>query len=105
LHDTAGIATFVFSSDDYWPFGVLKKNASRMRILSVYDLSHAKAVSALTSLRSEAHPDLPALRPSVVEEVVKLVGGRTSYLNRVARAVDPLEEAKVSWYILPQSSR
>lgn len=73
---------------------MMRKNASRMRILSVYDLPHASAVRALALLRKDAAPSSPAPTQSTLEEIVKLIGGRTSYLTRVARAFDMLEEAR-----------
>lgn len=90
----AGIVTCVFSSDDFWPYDMMRKNANRMKILSVYDLPHASALRALTLLREDVAPTAPALDPEVVSEVVRLVGGRTAYLSRCARAKDPLAEAR-----------
>lgn len=64
------------------------------QILSVYDLPHETATLALRRLHRDAHPSAPRPQPSVLEAVVNLVGGRTSYLNRCARSEDMLEEAK-----------
>lgn len=99
-----GILTMVFSSDDYWCLDVMKKNASRMRILSVYDLSAAESLRALRHLRRQelanqsarslVSGDLELENDSVLRRVYELVGGRTSYLARVARADDMLEEAQ-----------
>lgn len=92
----------VFSSDDYWCLDVMKKNASRMRILSVYDLSAAESLRALRHLRRQelanqsarslVSGDLELENDSVLRRVYELVGGRTSYLARVARADDMLGE-------------
>lgn len=77
------------------PYDVMRKNANRMRILSVYDLPHASAVRALALLRADAAPaGAEPLTPGVLDQVVRLVGGRTAYLSRCARARDPLEEAR-----------
>ncbi|WVQ86539.1 hypothetical protein IAS59_000252 [Cryptococcus gattii] len=99
-----GILTMIFSSDDYWCLDVMKKNASRMRILSVYDLSAAESLRALRHLRRQelanrsardlVSDELELESDSVLRRVYELVGGRTSYLARVARADDVLEEAE-----------
>ncbi len=73
------------------PIGCLdkmKKNANRMRVLSVYDLSKEESLRALRRLRSRSHPEVEP--DSVLSQVYHLVGGRTSYLARVARAPDML---------------
>jgi hypothetical protein len=73
---------------------MMRKNANRMKILSVYDLSHSSALRALALLREDVAPKAPPLEPEVLSEIVRLVGGRTSYLSRCARAKDPLAEAR-----------
>nr|KIR85318.1 hypothetical protein I308_04578 [Cryptococcus tetragattii IND107] len=110
-----GILTMIFSSDDYWCLDVMKKNASRMRILSVYDLSAAESLRALRHLRRQelanrsarglVSDKLELESDSVLRRVYELVGGRTSYLARVARADDVLGMSKngrgtCSWLIL-----
>nr|ODO01229.1 hypothetical protein L204_01957 [Cryptococcus depauperatus CBS 7855] len=99
-----GILTMIFSSDDYWCLDMMKKNASRMRILSVYDLSASESLRALRHLRRHSLVNRlgPDVDPGTVEvesdqvlrRVYELVGGRTSYLARIARADDMLEEAE-----------
>ncbi|WVQ82082.1 hypothetical protein IAT38_004210 [Cryptococcus sp. DSM 104549] len=102
-----GIMTMIFSTDDFWCLDMMKKNASRMRILSVYDLSASESLRALRHLRrANLTARLPpAARKSetpvnvesdeVLRRVYELVGGRTSYLARVARADDMLAEAEM----------
>lgn len=79
---------------------MMKKNSSRMRVLSVYDLSASETIEALRKLRRQA---LSLARPgqfvevendTVLRRVFDLVGGRMSHLGRVARADDMLEEAE-----------
>ncbi|KAL7413580.1 hypothetical protein BDY24DRAFT_406961 [Mrakia frigida] len=89
----AGIMTMVFSTDDFWPYELFRRTASRMKILSIYDLPHPIAIKALRRLHKDAHPHLPPPPSSVLEAVVDLIGGRTSYLNRCARSSDMMEEA------------
>ncbi|KAA1470590.1 hypothetical protein DENSPDRAFT_775133 [Dentipellis sp. KUC8613] len=82
----SGILTVVFSSDDFWPFFVLRKNASRMHVLTIYDLTSEEARRAC--LRMRYYTKLPLPPPGVLAEATALVGGRLAYLNRVARARD-----------------
>ncbi|CAK9781101.1 hypothetical protein CC85DRAFT_282535 [Cutaneotrichosporon oleaginosum] len=98
----AGIMTMVFTSDDHWPLDKMKKNGSRMRILSVYDLSARESIDALKQMRryelhiAENKPlDKVEIEPDeVLRRVYELVGGRTSYLSRIARASDMIDEAE-----------
>ncbi|WWC70154.1 uncharacterized protein I206_104101 [Kwoniella pini CBS 10737] len=93
-----GILTMIFSTDDFWCLDMMKKNASRMRILSVYDLSASESLKALRHLRRQALVNRGLTRDveddKVLKRVYELVGGRTSYLARIARADDMLEEAE-----------
>lgn len=81
---------------------MLRKNASRMRVISTADLSAAESIHALHYLRRQSltltHAD-PTNRPEVENEeilrrVYDMVGGRTSYLVKVSRAENMLEEAE-----------
>jgi len=71
---------------------LMRKYASRMRILSVYDLRTRDAIQALEGMRSRG----PGLfnDPNIVSDVVSIIGGRLSYLARVATAPDMLEQAR-----------
>ncbi|OCF61028.1 hypothetical protein L486_00672 [Kwoniella mangroviensis CBS 10435] len=97
-----GIMTMIFSTDDFWCLDMMKKNASRMRILSVYDLSASESLKALRHLRAQALTNRGLQRDveedDVLKRVYELVGGRTSYLARVARADDMLGDC--SWLLL-----
>ncbi|KAI0669686.1 hypothetical protein C8Q78DRAFT_1095132 [Trametes maxima] len=88
----SGILTMVFSSDDSWPFFVMRKNASRMHVVSVYDLSAKDALTASMHMRMNARHKREA--PEVLEEVVKTVGGRLTYLGKATKAPDPVKHAK-----------
>ena len=92
----------IFSTDDFWCLDMMKKNASRMRVLSVYDLAASETVLALRHLRKHAlkfrYPALPLDEievedDSVLKRVFDLVGGRMSHLTRVVRADDMLSES------------
>jgi hypothetical protein len=48
----AGILTMIFTTDDYWPYETMKKNASRLRVgRKVFVLLSAIQSSPQTSLR------------------------------------------------------
>ncbi|CCM06409.1 uncharacterized protein FIBRA_08670 [Fibroporia radiculosa] len=81
-----GILTMVFSTDDFWPFLVMRKVASRMQVVSVRDLSLQDAIHASAHMRLSARDE--AADPAMVREAVSVVGGRLSYLSRVSRAQD-----------------
>ncbi|BEI93296.1 uncharacterized protein CcaverHIS019_0509240 [Cutaneotrichosporon cavernicola] len=98
----AGLMTMVFTSDDRWPLDKMKKNGSRMRVLSVYDLSARESIEALRHMRrynlhvAQEKPidDVEIESDEVLRRVYELVGGRTAYLSRVARASDMIDEAE-----------
>ncbi|RXW23201.1 hypothetical protein EST38_g2618 [Candolleomyces aberdarensis] len=82
----SGILTVVFSSDDFWPFHIMRKSASRMHVLSVSDLRQSEAVHVLTRMRRDANIKSPS--PDEIRSIVDIVGGRLSYLSRAARSRD-----------------
>ncbi|KAI0827927.1 hypothetical protein BC628DRAFT_1409461 [Trametes gibbosa] len=84
----SGILTMVFSSDDFWPFFVMRKHS----VVSVYDLSAQDAQTAARRMRLNARRQ--KVDPDVLTEVVKTVGGRLTYLGRVCKAPDMLKHAK-----------
>jgi hypothetical protein len=77
---------------------MMKKNASRMRIVSVYDLDASESMSALRHLRRQAlsriqQSDINKVQiepDEILRKVYEMVGGRTSFLARVSRANDML---------------
>jgi hypothetical protein len=78
---------------------MMKKNASRMRVISVYDLSASESLRALRHLRrqvlSDRQPEIPVDNlniegDDIMRRIYETVGGRTSFLSRVARADDML---------------
>ncbi|ORY32864.1 hypothetical protein BCR39DRAFT_557421 [Naematelia encephala] len=100
-----GLMTMIFSTDDFWPLDVMRKNASRMRIVSVYDLPRKESLNALRRLRQQAlktqYPaqEVEVENDEILGKIYDIVGGRTSYLGRVARAPNMLEEAEgmIEW--------
>ncbi|EKM53414.1 uncharacterized protein PHACADRAFT_125129 [Phanerochaete carnosa HHB-10118-sp] len=87
----SGILTVVFSSDDFWPFYLMRKTGSRMQIVSVRDLNHRQALQAAMKMRKACNrPDEPE---EIYKEVVNYAGGRLAYLNKIARQPDMLRYA------------
>ncbi|KAK7057550.1 hypothetical protein R3P38DRAFT_1179312 [Favolaschia claudopus] len=87
----SGIVTCVFMTDDFWPFSFLRKTASRMQVLSIYDLDGQEALHATTRVATDIRRQ--KVSPSTIQGVVDIIGGRLSYINKVARAKDMLEMA------------
>lgn len=85
----SNLVTVVFNSDDYWVYERLKQYATRMEILPVLDLPKDQAIAALTQYRSRYYKEEPD--PKILKEVYDKVGGRLSYLNRVAKSPDMLK--------------
>ncbi|KAJ7244139.1 hypothetical protein B0H12DRAFT_1203639 [Mycena haematopus] len=79
------------ASDDFWPFYVMRKTASRMHVLSIYDLDDKEAMQA--AQRMAVSMNKKNISQHVIAEAIGMVGGRLSYLNKVARAKDTLEMA------------
>jgi len=81
-----GVLTMVFSSDDFWPVWALRKNANRMHVVTMSDLSAPDSLRALTYLRKLAIGKVED--PAILKEAISLTGGRLSLLNRMARDPD-----------------
>ncbi|EMD33137.1 hypothetical protein CERSUDRAFT_87468 [Gelatoporia subvermispora B] len=88
----SGIVTMVFSSDDFWPFFVMRKTASRMQVVSVYDLNLRGSLQALVRMRLNNEHKLED--PQTFKEAIAIVGGRLSYLSRISKADDMLRNAR-----------
>ncbi|KAL9101852.1 MAG: hypothetical protein Q9163_002936 [Psora crenata] len=82
------LVTLVLNSDDYWVYERLKQYATRMEVHPVLDLPKYQAISALKQYRSLHYEIQPPA--SVFEEVYDRVGGRLTFLARVAKAPDML---------------
>ncbi|KAF8178615.1 hypothetical protein K438DRAFT_1844104 [Mycena galopus ATCC 62051] len=86
----SGIVTCVFMTDDFWPFYVMRKTASRMHVLSIYDLDDKEAMHAANRMAISMKKNISR---AIIEEAIRMVGGRLSYINKVARAQDMVETA------------
>jgi hypothetical protein len=74
-----------------------------MEVIPVKDLPKDKAMTALKKYRQQFHNE--TLAPSVLEQVYDKVGGRLSFLNRVAKsedvtkACDDICRAEKTWFL------
>lgn len=82
----SNLATIIINSDKYWVFERLKQYATRMEVHQIKDLTKDRAMQALRNYRMKYHGErTPA---SVLEEVYDKIGGRLTFLNRVAKSDD-----------------
>ena len=99
----ANLVTVVLNSDDYWVYERLKQLATRMEVLPVLDLGKAQAISALKQYRHRYHKEETS--SAILEEVYDRIGGRLTFLNRVARSTDMLRtcddicELEKTWFL------
>ncbi|KAL4791838.1 hypothetical protein BDV19DRAFT_369850 [Aspergillus venezuelensis] len=99
----SNLVTTVFNSDDYWVYERLKRYATRMETIPVVDLPRGKAMTALRKYRKDYFGE--RLSDDVLKDIYDKVGGRMSYLSRVAKAPDSLKlcnsicEAEKTWFL------
>ncbi len=97
------LVTMVFNTDDYWVYERLKQLATRMDVLSVNDLPKKEAITALQKYRCRYHGEGTDMK--LLEEVYDRIGGRLSFLNRVAKshnmlaACDRIKEMEKTWFL------
>jgi len=84
----SNLVTVVFNSDDYWVYERLKQLATRMEVTSITDLPKAQAIAALSRYRQKYFKE--EVTSKILAEVYDRVGGRLTYLNRVAKSKDML---------------
>jgi len=100
----ANLVTMVFNSDDYWVYERLKQLATRMEVISVTDLPKQQAVAALEKYRKKYEKEDPVDR-RILEQVYDRVGGRLTFLSRVAKSKDMLQtcariqEVEKKWFL------
>ena len=85
----SNLVTVVFNSDDYWVYERLKQLATRMEVTPIGDLPRDKALKALTQYRQKFFKEVPD--PVLLSEVYARIGGRLTFLNRVAKSSDMLK--------------
>ena len=99
----SNLVTIIMNSDDYWVYERLKKYATRMEVLPVLDLPRDQAITALKQFRRRYRREEPANH--VLQEVYNRIGGRMSFLTRVAkssdmlRACDHICQAEKTWFL------
>jgi hypothetical protein len=99
----ANLVTMVFNTDDYWVYERFKQLATRMEVLPVTDLPKAQAISALQSYRRRYFGE--DVSQTLLEQVYDHVGGRLSFLNRVAKSpnmlktCDDIKEIEKTWFL------
>jgi hypothetical protein len=84
----SNLATVIINSDKYWVFERLKQYATRMEVHQIKDLSKDRAMQALRNYRMKYHNETTS--NAVLEEVYDKIGGRLTFLNRVAKSEDML---------------
>ncbi|KAL7951735.1 hypothetical protein V8C42DRAFT_350169 [Trichoderma barbatum] len=99
----ANLVTMVFNTDDYWVYERLKLLATRMEVLAVTDLPKSQAISALRKYRMRYFKEIPNHKE--LEDVYDRIGGRLSFLNRVAkskdmiRTCDQIKDTEKKWFL------
>jgi energy-coupling factor transporter ATP-binding protein EcfA2 len=99
----ANIVTMVFNSDDYWVYERLKLLATRMEVIPVTDLAKDQAYRALRKYRQRYMHE--SLTDKQIDDVYQQVGGRLSFLNRVAKSKDmmatceKIKETEKRWFL------
>jgi hypothetical protein len=77
--------------------------ATRMEVVPVMDLTKERALSALKKYRAKYFNDEPT--SDILEKVYTKVGGRLSFLNRVAKSEDMMDayaqihETEKTWFL------
>jgi hypothetical protein len=100
----SNLLTMVFNSDDYWVYERLKRYATRMEVVPVLDLPKDRAIAALEKYRRRYFPE-QKLSSEILTQVYDQVGGRLTFLNRVAKASDmihscgKIREAEKTWFL------
>lgn len=88
----SNLATVIVNSDKYWVYERLKQHATRMEVTQVSDLPKDRAMQALKNYRmkywSEATPEV------VLEDVYDRIGGRLTFLNRVAKSRNMIKKCE-----------
>jgi hypothetical protein len=86
----SNLATIIINSDKYWVFERLKHHATRMEVHQIRDLCKDRAMQALRNYRMKYWKEKPA--ESILEEVYDKIGGRLTFLNRVAKSENMVQK-------------
>ncbi|KAF2424429.1 hypothetical protein EJ08DRAFT_595227 [Tothia fuscella] len=85
----SNLCTVVLNSDDYWVYERLKNYATRLKVHPVKDLTKVEALEALRNYRKRYHKE--DMSHQDMETVYDKVGGRLTFLSRVARSRHMME--------------
>jgi hypothetical protein len=105
---SSGVCTFVFTSNDYWVYDILRKNSNRMDTLSVKDLCRSQAIDVLHKCRAHYMGSQKADKEranGTFDQAYLTLGGRIGLLNNMARrhdllqATDQLVEDDMQWLL------
>lgn len=86
LWAASNLVTVIINSDDYWTTERLMWQATRLRVTAVRDITKDIAIESLRSFRARSYQDKVPLE--VLEHVWSRIGGRLSFLTRVAKSRD-----------------
>jgi hypothetical protein len=86
----SNLATVIMNSDKYWVYETLKQHATRMEVTQVSDLPKDRAIQALQNYRMKYWKEATPL--TILEEVYDKIGGRLTFLNRVAKSQDMVKK-------------
>ncbi|OXV06814.1 hypothetical protein Egran_05419 [Elaphomyces granulatus] len=99
----SNLVTMIFNSDDYWVYERFKRYATRMEVIPVFDLPKGRAMAALYQYRKRYLGE--DLSRDVLEKIYDQVGGRLSFLDRVAKSENMMEtchsilKAEKTWFL------
>ena len=100
----SNLVTMIFNSDDYWVYERLKRYATRMEVVPVLDLPKDRAIAALQKYRARYFPEQKHSL-EILARVYDKVGGRLTFLNRVAKSPDMFHacekicDAEKTWFL------
>ena len=101
----SNLVTVVLNSDDYWVYERLKQYSTRMEVLPVLDLPKDQAILALKQFRRRHFNEEELPTSEILAEVYNRVGGRLTFLNRVAKSSDMLRtcdyicQVEKTWFL------
>ncbi|GAA5981417.1 hypothetical protein JCM10908_004103 [Rhodotorula pacifica] len=84
----SGVCTMVFLTDNYWVFDRLRRNATRMHVLSVRDLTPHETFEYLSGTHARHYPDAEPITKAQSLRVWDLIGGRLAYLSKAVKRRD-----------------
>jgi hypothetical protein len=91
------------NSDDYWVYERFKQLATRMEVIPVTDLPREQAITALANYRLRYFKE--ELDDDQLEDIYRRVGGRLSFLNRVAKSsnmiatCEKIKDIEKKWFL------